>query len=93
MDSHLPPGWTIERVRAHSGVADAHLLSTDRLVVLDDLDQRDYTTLRPGALIAFGRLCLVWDGDEWLMGDLDEDGSVICWGSYGSDLAEAIRNL
>jgi hypothetical protein len=93
VNSSLPPGWTIERVRALSGVADADLLSPDRLVVAGDADQSGCTTLRPSVLLAFGTSCLVKDEEDWLMGYLDDDGSVVCWGSYGPDLAEAIRGL
>ncbi len=44
-------------------------------------------------LLAFHELCLVRDDGGWFMERLDDDGSVICWASYGSDLAEAIRGL
>lgn len=44
-------------------------------------------------ILVFHELCLVQDDDEWFMGQLDHDGSGICWSSYGSDLAEAIRSL
>ncbi|ROQ94547.1 hypothetical protein EDE04_0977 [Streptomyces sp. 2132.2] len=80
-------------MRALSGDPTAAALSTDRLVVLEVAAQDDYETLRPDVLLAFHELCLVRDGGEWFMGQLDDDGSVICWGSYGSELAEAIRGL
>ncbi|MFB6843040.1 hypothetical protein [Streptomyces sp. NPDC056361] len=93
MNSSLPTGWTIERVRAVSGDASAVVLSADRLVVVENVDQGDYDTLQPAVILGFHELCLVQDDDEWFMGQLDEDGSVTCWASYGSDLAEAIRSL
>ncbi|GAA4683482.1 hypothetical protein [Streptomyces youssoufiensis] len=93
MNSGLPTGWTIERVRALSGDPSAVPLSCDRLVVVAVADQNDYEPLRPDVIFAFHDLCLVRDDDEWFMGQLDSDGSVICWASYGSDLAEAIRGL
>lgn len=93
MNSELPAGWTIERVRALSGDQSATLLSFDRLVVVEVGGQGDYEPLRPDVILAFHKLCLVRDDGEWFMGRLDQDGSVICWASYGSDLAEAIRSL
>ncbi|KWT58424.1 hypothetical protein ADL21_29565 [Streptomyces albus subsp. albus] len=93
MNSGLPAGWTIERVRALSGDPSAASLSFDRLVVVETAGQDDYEPLRPDVILAFHELCLVMHDDEWFMGQLDDDGSVICWASYGSDLAEAIRSL
>ncbi|MFB7057792.1 hypothetical protein [Streptomyces vinaceus] len=81
-------------MRALSGDHTAAALSADRLVVLEVAGQDDYELLRPDVLLAFHELCLVrHDDGEWYMGQLDDDGSVICWGSYGSDLAEAVRGL
>ncbi|MFD3651775.1 hypothetical protein ACFWVT_35580 [Streptomyces cyaneofuscatus] len=93
MNSELPAGWTIERVRALSGDPSAALLSFDRLVVVEVAGQGDYEPLQPDVILAFHELCLVSNDGEWFMGQLDADGSVICWASYGSDLAEAIRSL
>ncbi|MFJ8210337.1 hypothetical protein [Streptomyces sp. NPDC096033] len=93
MNSGLPVGWTIERVRALSGDPSAAALSFGRLVVVEVAGQGDYEPLRPDVILAFHELCLVRDDGEWFMGQLDDDGSVICWASYGSDLAEAIRSL
>ncbi|WP_435191444.1 hypothetical protein [Streptomyces sp. bgisy126] len=93
MDSGLPAGWTIERVRALSGDPSAAPLYLDRLVVVEVAGQGDYEPLRPDVILAFHELCLVKDDGEWFMGQLGDDGSVICWASYGSDLAEAIRSL
>ncbi|MFF5393457.1 hypothetical protein ACFY5H_35070 [Streptomyces sp. NPDC013012] len=93
MDSGLTAGWTIERVRALSGDPSTAPLSLDRLVVVEVADQSAYELLRPNVILAFHELCLVRDDGEWFMGQLDDDGSVICWASYGSDLAEAIRSL
>ncbi|MFG2668332.1 hypothetical protein ACGFY6_29365 [Streptomyces sp. NPDC048387] len=91
MNSELPAGWTIERVRALSGDASAASLSFDRLVIVEMAGKGDYEPLRPDVILAFHELCLVRDDGEWFMGQLDDDGSVICWASYGSALAEAIR--
>ncbi|WP_442818484.1 hypothetical protein [Streptomyces sp. NBC_01237] len=93
VNSGLPAGWTIERVRALSGDESAAQLSFDRLVVVEVAGQGDHEPLRPDVILAFHELCLVRDDGEWFMGQLDGDGSVICWASHGSDLAEAIRSL
>lgn len=93
MTSGLPAGWTVERVRALSGDPTAALLSSDRLVVVEAADQSAYEPLRPDVILAFHELCLVRHDAEWFMGQLDDDGTVTCWASYGSDLTEAIRSL
>ncbi|MFB6823116.1 hypothetical protein ACFCXA_16200 [Streptomyces virginiae] len=93
MDSELPAGWTIEHVRALSGDRSAAPLSRDRMVVVETAGQEDYEPLHPDVILAFHDVCLVRDDGDWYMGQLDDDGSVICWASYGSDLAQAIRCL
>ena len=30
---------------------------------------------------------------HWHMGQMDDQGTIICWGSYGPDLGEAIEAL
>ncbi|MFD4904752.1 hypothetical protein, partial [Kitasatospora purpeofusca] len=89
----LPDGWTIEQVRRASGDAEADLLSLERLVVVEQHDSADYDVLRPDFILSFHGLCLARAGGEWFMGELDTDGSLICWASYGPDLAEAVRGL
>lgn len=93
MNTDLPNGWTIERVRSVSGDAEADLLPIERLVVVEQFGSVDYDVLRPDVILSFHGLCLARADDEWFMGQLDTDGSLICWASYGSDLAEAIRAL
>ncbi|GAA1158268.1 hypothetical protein F4556_000311 [Kitasatospora gansuensis] len=93
MNDGLPDGWTIERVRTASRDAEAELLPLERLVVLEEHGHPDYTPLRPDLILSFHGLCLVRSDDDWYMGDLDTDGSIVCWSSYGTDLGEAIRGL
>ncbi|MFD8756875.1 hypothetical protein ACFV0O_38740 [Kitasatospora sp. NPDC059577] len=95
MTSALPDGWTLERIRAVSGDETAALLSLQRLVVVELAGQADYEVLPSEVIIDFQGLCLVRakGDDDWYMGEIDSDGSVICWSSYGSDLGEAIRSL
>ena len=93
----LPEGWDLERVRAQSGDASARFLSPDeRMVVLDSTPRlSEYIELNPVTIIDFSSLCLVrMDNDAaWYMGQVELDGSILCWGSYGDDLGEAIRAL
>ncbi|MFJ7913177.1 hypothetical protein [Kitasatospora sp. NPDC096204] len=93
MITGLPDEWTIERVRSESGDPEAALLSLERLVVVEDHGLADYVPLQPDVILSFHDLCLVRADEDWFMGHLDVDGSVICWASYGSDLDEAIRGL
>ncbi|MFB7336462.1 hypothetical protein ACFC00_33335 [Streptomyces adustus] len=50
---------------------------------------------RPEIVLGFDSLCLVMPVDDhgWYMGSLYEDGSVVCWTSYGANLYEALRGL
>ncbi|MFD6972408.1 hypothetical protein [Streptomyces sp. NPDC059979] len=93
MTSPLPVGWTIERIRTLSQDRSATPLTLDRLVVVEEPGESEYTTLRPEVILGFHGLCLVLHDNEWFMGQLDTDGSVACWASYGPDLTEAIRGL
>jgi hypothetical protein len=91
----LPDGWTIERVRLAAADPKAALLTLDRLVVVEEHGRTDYISLQPDVILAFLSfdLCLVRVGDDWYMGQLEPDGSVLCWASYGTDLGEVIQGL
>ncbi|MEU6668319.1 hypothetical protein [Streptomyces sp. NPDC046727] len=93
-EPELPDGWTIERLRRHSGDSRAEPLSLDRRVYVLD-DRGDRTPLpRPDHILSFHEQCLVGHEGEWYLGLLGPDGSVCCWdASYGPDLAEAVRGL
>ncbi|MEU8760171.1 hypothetical protein [Streptomyces sp. NPDC048659] len=93
MNSNLPDGWTIARVRKASGDPEAAPISLDRLVVVEQSDSGDYEVLQPHHILSFHDLCLVQADGEWFMGRMETEGSVICWASYGSGLGEAIRCL
>nr|WP_206328150.1 hypothetical protein [Streptomyces sp. S3(2020)] len=81
-------------VRAVSGDRTATPISPDRPVsIADGTLGGDRTVLRPDLVLAFGMLCLVREADEWYMGSLNDDGSVICWAGYGHNLVEALRGL
>jgi hypothetical protein len=90
----LPDGWTLDRIRSLSGDTAATLLSLKRLVVVELPLCCGYETLPANLIISFHDLCLVRaKDDDWYMGQLNSDGSVICWASYGTDHGEAIRSL
>ncbi|MEV7051684.1 hypothetical protein [Streptomyces anulatus] len=63
----------------------------DRTVVYYDAAD---AVLHPTLILEFGELCIVKvsDDDDWYMGSLNDDGSVICWSSY-ADLHDALRGL
>ncbi|MGW0585698.1 hypothetical protein ACWD25_59830 [Streptomyces sp. NPDC002920] len=48
----------------------------------------------PEIVLGFHRICLVKDvnDDDWYMGSLNDDGSIICWSAY-CDLYQALRGL
>lgn len=51
-------------------------------------------TLQPEIVIACHELCVVKciDDDDWYMGTIYDDGSILCWTAYG-DLEQALRGL
>ncbi|GGV42238.1 hypothetical protein GCM10010182_78670 [Actinomadura cremea] len=94
----LPPGWTIERVREVSGCARAAVLAAEDVAALDvrEVEGRADVPVGTGTIelvMTFDELCLVNVQGEWLMGSVNEDGSMLCWASYGDDLHEALRGL
>ena len=93
----LPPEWDIDRIRRESDNPDARFLSVeDHCVVSDGRPvSNQYYELEPVVIIDFSGQCLVLVHDDrlWYMGGLEDDGSIVCWGSYGADLGQAIRAL
>ena len=88
----LPDGWTMGRVR-EVAMGDAEMLPSGTAARLDGPTGSEL--LSPTAIISFAGLCLVRDASDgiWYMGELDADGTVVCWSGYGDDLEEAIRGL
>lgn len=86
-----PDGWTLQRIREVSGDHRAEVLDPDRTVAYYDAADE---VLHPTLVLGFGELCIVkvLGDDDWHMGSLNDDGSVICWAVYG-DLYEALRGL
>jgi hypothetical protein len=99
MESALPAGWTIERVREASQCPTANLRSTDvRVVVEERPDGMSGDTLfeliNPAVVIDFAGLFLVRPQGEsdWYLGEMNSD-QIRCWASCGIDLATAIHAL
>ncbi len=91
--SALPEGWDLDRVRAESGDSAAEVLDPEGRLVVLDTGAADYEVMNPRTIIRFSGVCLVLDGTDWYMGSLEEEGPIICWGSYGADLGGAIAAL
>ena len=84
----------MERVREVGQLRDApYLLDAGTTVTLDTPAGR--RVIEPALLIECGGLVLVLDAadQEWLMGERSDDGSVMCWSSYGPDLEFALKSL
>ena len=89
----LPPDWSLERIRRIEAQSELLDVTAHSVCVQEGENLRE---LRPRCIISFAGLCLVNPADDngWYMGQLDRaDGSITCWGSYGTDLAEAIASL
>ncbi|WP_036962671.1 hypothetical protein [Promicromonospora kroppenstedtii] len=91
MTLSLGDGWTIERVRTYSGDVTARELPLDRDAFLDGV--HGLVRLTPRAIVTVGGLVLVRHDRDWYMGEADDDGTVVCWSAYGTDLGEAIDGL
>jgi len=86
----LPDGWSIERVAEAANDPEARLLDLERSVWLRGTDEP--VELEPSVIIRLTDVFLVQVEDgRWFAGQLDEDGSILCWNSYGDDLAAAIE--
>jgi hypothetical protein len=93
LESKLPEGWTLVRVRDIEPRADFLDPSEHRVRMVETFDQ--YHELSPEVILRFNGLCLLREpGDpEWAMGELAPDGTITCWAYYGDDLARAIWAL
>jgi hypothetical protein len=89
----LPAGWTIARVRAVSGALDAVVLTDDRAVTWVCGPGEDEPP-RPELVIGCGCLAVVkaLGDDDWYMGSIAEDGSVVCWSVHATP-HQALRAL
>ncbi|MEV6017788.1 MULTISPECIES: hypothetical protein [unclassified Streptomyces] len=92
-DARLPQGWTLQRIRDVSGDKEAAALDPDRPVKWVRAGET-HEMSRPEIVLGFHDLCLVKpvDDDDWYMGSLYDDGSVICWAAC-NNLYDALRGL
>lgn len=91
---------TIEWVKDFSFCKNVRFLNpNDVHVFCDCIDnegqEKKLELIKAKTIIDFEGLCLVEEignEDDWLMGQIDTEESVICWGRYGT-LKEAIKGL
>lgn len=95
----LPEGWTLERLREVGQSPTVQLLpsSTPVFFFQDPPGSPEPVThaLEPEVIIDFRYRVLVRAvrDPEWYMGEFNDEGAVMCWGAYGSDLLRAIRAM
>jgi hypothetical protein len=89
----LPEGWDLDRLRRLDPTVQL-LKPADHHVVWVHKNS-DYQELQPEVIISFGGQCLLRAAGDpsWWMGQIDENGSIVCSGQYGEDLGEAIKGL
>lgn len=77
----------VEWVRLYSGCSDTMLIPTDKVKVFSQFGLRKKEKINVQKIIRVGGLYIVEEIDEhddWLMGDINKQGEIVCWGSYGS---------
>ena len=90
--------WDIARIRSESGDENANFLDGPvraAIYIRQDEGRPVYEPLRVKRALAVGGLVLIETEDkpdDWYMGQKAEDGTIQCWGSYGT-LPDAIRGL
>ena len=94
----LPSGWSIERLRELGGATEFDVVEQTSLVayqVASASGSGDLQKFTIDAAIDFAGLWLVHStaDDQWWMGQAGDDGEIICWSSYGTDLEEAFGGL
>lgn len=91
---------SIEWIRDFSFYQDAKFLVPGEVNVFCDYfnpngNGEDAIPIEAKTIIDFSGLCLVEEvgcEGQWQMGQIDENGSIYCWGSYGN-IKEAIKGL
>lgn len=91
---------SIEWIRDFSFCQDAKFLAPGEVNVFCNCHNsngngEDAIPIEAKTIIDFSGLCLVEEvgcEGQWQMGQIDENGSIYCWGSYGS-IKEAINGL
>jgi hypothetical protein len=81
--------WPPERLKERAQVGDADYLSLDRTVFLQGIIDGEVASeeLDPRTIMCLDGFCLVEttsEPDDWYMGELRADGTIVCWGRYGN---------
>ncbi|MEV8031299.1 hypothetical protein ACFYW8_12245 [Streptomyces sp. NPDC002742] len=93
-DAQLPPGWSLQQIRDVSGDREAVVLDPNRAVKWVGRPGGPDEVLYPEIVLGFHDLCLVKPvhDDDWYMGSLYDDGSIICWAAC-NNLYDGLRGL
>lgn len=91
---------TIKWVRDFSFCNDVRFLNPEDVKVFcqcvdSESEEKKFEQIEVKTIIDFSGLCLVEEigcEDDWQMGQMDTEGSIFCWGYYGT-LKEAIKGL
>jgi len=91
---------SIEWIRDFSFCKEAKFINSIDIEVFgewidSESNERKLDKIEAKTIIDFTGICLVEEvccDDEWQMGQINENGSIICWGNYGT-LKDAIRGL
>jgi hypothetical protein len=92
LEALLPTGWTMNLI--HELDSQAKLLDPVAYPVAL-IDGDDEIAIPCSLILDFGVLKLALDSSRgsWLMGQINDEGTIMCWGDYGEDLGDAIRAL
>lgn len=86
---------SIEWIRDFSFCQDAKFLVPGEVNVFCNVNGQSAVAIEAKTIINFSGVCLVEEvgcEGQWQMGQIDENGSIYCWGSYGT-IKEAIIGL
>ena len=89
------PIYSLEWIREYSSCKKAEFLNPTTIEVYYRFDTETPEKIIPESIISFEGLCLVeamGEEDNWLMGDIHDDGNLYCWAYYGT-LPNAINSL
>lgn len=77
----------VEWIQLYSCCSDTLLIPTDKVKVFSQFGLRKKEKINAQKIIRVVGLYVVEEVDEhdnWLMGDINKQGEIVCWGSYGS---------
>ena len=90
--------WNIARFRSESSDEQVHFVDGQvqaAIYVRQEEGRPMYEPVRVKRALAVGGLFLIEaedEPDDWYMGQMAKDGSIQCWGRYGT-LRDAIQSL